>query len=258
MDAVNNSSPQRDDAQNSMGETYYAGPVLMRGRMIPHETATSRLLGEESSTNWLHEDPWRVLKIQSEFVDGFSTLAELGPAVAVFGSARTKPGDEVYELCEQIGRTLAERGMGVITGGGPGCMEAANKGAALAGGVSVGLGIELPHEKELNQYVNLGLKFQYFFVRKVMFAKYARGLIVTPGGFGTLDEMFEMLTLIQTHKTRRSPVVLVGSRYWQGLLDWVRTTALEAHMISASDLDLIRVTDDPQQAVDWACEQWGV
>jgi uncharacterized protein (TIGR00730 family) len=194
-------------------------------------------------------DPWRVLRIQSEFVDGFGALAELGPAIAVFGSARTAPDDPVYAQAEQVGRGLAEAGFGVITGGGPGAMEAANKGCREAGGVSVGLGIELPFETGLNPHVDLGVNFRYFFARKTMFVKYSQGFVVMPGGFGTLDELFEALTLVQTGKVTSFPIVLLGSAYWGGLLDWLSTTALTSGTINDRDRALLTVTDDVGEAV---------
>jgi uncharacterized protein (TIGR00730 family) len=197
----------------------------------------------------VHTDPWRVLRIQAEFVDGFGTLAELGPATCVFGSARTQPDSPLYAAAEQIGARLAAAGQAVITGGGPGTMEAANKGAAEAGGVSVGLGIELPFETGLNPYVNLGINFRYFFARKTMFVKYAQGFVVLPGGFGTLDELFEALTLVQTRKVTSFPVVLFGSAYWSGLIAWLRDAALAHGAISSPDLEMFTVTDDVDEAV---------
>jgi uncharacterized protein (TIGR00730 family) len=211
-------------------------------------TPDQRLLDTGSQLN-TSNDMWRVLRIQSEFVEGFGTLATLGPAVSVFGSARISRDDPAYALTEDIGRRLAEAGFAVITGGGPGLMEAANKGAAEAGGLSVGLGIELPREQGLNPYVELGVDFRYFFARKTMFVKYAQGFIVMPGGFGTLDELFEALTLVQTGKVTSFPIVLVGTEFWGGLLDWVRASLLAAGTISATDLDLVTVTDDPAVAV---------
>ena len=176
------------------------------------------------SPDFLETDPWRALRILSEFVEGFDALAEVGPAITVFGSARTRPDDPVYELARTIGRRLAEAGYAVITGGGPGTMEAANRGCREGGGLSVGCNIELPHEQGMNAYVDLGVEFRYFFARKTMFVKYADGFVILPGGFGTLDELFEALTLIQTGKIRHFPVVLVGRAYWAGLLDWIRDT----------------------------------
>ena len=207
-------------------------------------TPDQRLLDSRGPSDWVHTDPWRVLRIQSEFVEGFGSLAELGPAVAVFGSARTSADDPVFDQAQALGRGLAEAGFAVITGGGPGVMEAANKGAQEAGGVSVGLGIELPFETGLNRYVDVGVNFRYFFARKIMFVKYAQGFVVMPGGFGTLDELFEALTLVQTEKVTSFPILLVGSGYWSGLVDWVRETMLAAGTISAGDLDMFRVTDD--------------
>ena len=186
----------------------------------------------------MHTDPWRVLRIQSEFVEGFGALAELGPAISVFGSARTARGDDpAYALAEAIGSKLVAAGFAVITGGGPGIMEAANKGASQADGVSVGLGIELPFESGLNEYVDRGLNFRYFFARKTMFVKYAQGFIVLPGGFGTFDELFEALTLVQTRKVTSFPIVLVGSAYWSGLVDWLRATVVAEGKIAQTDLD---------------------
>jgi hypothetical protein len=193
-----------------------------------------------------------VLRIQAEFVEGFGTLAELGPAVSVFGSARTAPDHPMYAAAERVGAKLAKAGLAVITGGGPGTMAAANKGAAEVGGVSVGLGIELPFESGLNPYVNLGINFRYFFARKTMFVKYSQGFIVMPGGFGTFDELFEALTLVQTRKVTSFPVVLFGSQYWQGLLDWIGSAVLESGNISAADLKMLQVTDDVDEAVDIA------
>ena len=197
----------------------------------------------------MHTDPWRVLRIQSEFVDGFGALAELGPAVSVFGSARVARDDPVYARTEQLAGKLAAAGLAVITGGGPGLMEAANKGAAAAGGVSVGLGIELPFESGLNPYVNLGINFRYFFARKTMFVKYAQGFVVMPGGFGTFDELFESLTLVQTRKVTSFPVVLVGASYWNGLLAWIRDQSAGHGYVSAADLELLRLTDDLDEVV---------
>jgi len=228
---------------------YRKGPVLLRGKNVPETSSSERLLDDHGNTDWLHSDPWRVLRIQSEFVEGFGALAELGPAISVFGSARIKPGTAFYEMGETIGRLLVEAGFSVITGGGPGVMEAANKGAHEAGGTSVGLGIELPHEQGVNQYANLGINFRYFFARKTMFVKYAQGFIVLPGGFGTFDELFESLTLVQTRTVTRFPIVLVGHHYWDGLVEWLRESVLPEGTISEADFDLFTVTDDPAEAV---------
>ncbi|MFT8355965.1 MAG: TIGR00730 family Rossman fold protein [Bifidobacterium aquikefiri] len=232
-----------------LGETYYRGPVMMRGPMIPKDNTTGNLLAPGFSTDWLHMDPWRVLRIQAEFVDGFGALAEIGPAVSIFGSARTPKTDPAYKAAETMGAEVAKRGLAVITGGGPGVMEAANKGASTVGGTSIGLGIELPHEQGLNEWINLGMSFRYFFVRKTMFVKYSSGVIICPGGFGTLDEMFELLTLVQTHKVTTIPVVLFDTEYWKGLFEWVTTTLKDRGMISNLDPDLVVMTDDTDEAV---------
>nr|WP_221177435.1 TIGR00730 family Rossman fold protein [Nocardioides marmoriginsengisoli] len=221
----------------------------MRDTQVDLSTTDQRLLDDHGRADWLHTDPWRVLRIQAEFVEGFGALAELGPAIAVFGSARTKREDPFYAKGEQIGAKLVEAGFAVITGGGPGAMEAANKGASEAGGVSVGLGIELPFEDGVNDYVNIGVNFRYFFARKTMFVKYARGFIVLPGGMGTFDELFEALTLAQTQKITSFPVVLVGIDYWSGLLDWLRGTVLADGKISEADLGALVLTDDVDEAV---------
>ncbi|GLX98958.1 cytokinin riboside 5'-monophosphate phosphoribohydrolase [Herbidospora sp. NBRC 101105] len=217
--------------------------------MVPDSTHDQRLLDRRGPADWLHMDPWRVLRIQAEFVEGFGSLAELPPSVTVFGSARTKPDSPDYELGVRLGAALADAGYGVITGGGPGCMEAANKGAMEAGGISVGLGIELPHEQSMNEYVNLGVEFRYFFVRKTMFVKYSCGFVTLPGGFGTLDELFEALTLVQTRKVTSFPVILMGSSFWGPMVDWIKSSLLGEGKISPQDVDLIRVTDDVDEAV---------
>ncbi|MEV5411632.1 TIGR00730 family Rossman fold protein [Thermopolyspora sp. NPDC052614] len=225
------------------------GPALVRGRLVPESTHDERLLDRRGPAEWLHMDPWRVLRIQAEFVEGFGALAELPPAVTVFGSARTPRDSAEYEMGVRLGRVLSEAGYAVITGGGPGCMEAANKGAREAGGISVGLGIELPFEQAMNEYVDLGVEFRYFFVRKTMFVKYACGFVALPGGFGTLDELFEALTLVQTSKVTSFPVVLLGTAYWGGLLDWIKGTLAVEGKISPQDVDLIDLTDDVDEAV---------
>jgi uncharacterized protein (TIGR00730 family) len=195
------------------------------------------------------KDTWRMFHIMAEFVEGFEALAECHPAVSIFGSTRVKPEDEVYQKAERIGQLIAENGFGVITGGGSGVMEAANKGAALAGGRSIGLNIELPLEQTPNPYTNTNLRFHYFFVRKVMFIKYAVAYIILPGGFGTMDELFESITLIQTHKIRPFPVILVGSKYWKGLLDWIKEVVLKEGNISPSDLEILQLTDEPEEII---------
>ena len=212
-------------------------------------TEDEKLL-ERPKVDFLETDPWRSLRILAEFVEGFDAMAKVGPAITVFGSARTRPDDPVYELARTIGRRLAETGYAVITGGGPGTMEAANRGCREGGGLSVGCNIELPHEQGMNPYVDLGVEFRYFFARKVMFVKYADGFVILPGGLGTLDELFESLTLIQTGKVRHFPVVLVGSSYWSGLLAWMRDTMLKQGTIAETDLNLFHVTDDPDEVID--------
>ncbi|GAB2471599.1 TIGR00730 family Rossman fold protein [Streptosporangium sandarakinum] len=225
------------------------GASLVRGALVSDSTHDQRLLDRRGPADWLHMDPWRVMRIQAEFVEGFGQLAELPQAVTVFGSARTKEGTPEYEMGIELGRKFSEAGYAVITGGGPGCMEAANRGAREAGGVSVGLGIELPFEQQMNEYVDLGIEFRYFFVRKTMFVKYACGFVTLPGGFGTMDELFEALTLVQTRKVTSFPVVLMGTEYWGGLLDWMKTTLVGSGKISPADIDLIYVTDDVDEAV---------
>jgi uncharacterized protein (TIGR00730 family) len=222
---------------------------VLRGDFIPKTTTDQRLLDRRGPSDWVHTDPWRVLRIQAEFVEGFGLLAELGSAVSVFGSARAERGSHDYRLAEAIGQGLAEAGYAVITGGGPGLMEAANKGATGVGGVSVGLGIELPAEMGLNDYVEIGLEFRYFFVRKTMFIKYSQALVVLPGGFGTLDELFEALTLVQTGKITKYPIVLVGSGYWSGLVSWIRDSVLAGGKVSPGDENLLTVVDDPAQVI---------
>ena len=195
------------------------------------------------------KDSWRLFRIMAEFVEGFETLSKCHPAVTIFGSTRIKPEDEVYQKTEKIGRLLAENGFSVITGGGPGAMEAANKGASAAGGKSIGLNIELPFEQKPNPYANITLSFRYFFIRKVMFVKYAMAYIILPGGFGTMDELLEAITLIQTHKIKPFPVILVGSKYWKGLLDWIKEVVLKEERISPEDLDILQLIDEPEEII---------
>lgn len=232
------------------GRHVVQGAVTRRDAQVPPMTTDERLLSNQQDHAWMHADPWRVMRIQSEFVEGFGALADVGPAISLFGSARTRPGSPMALAAERMSAKLVRRGLAVITGGGPGVMEAANKGADEAGGTSVGLGIELPFESSMNPHVNLGVNFRYFFVRKVMFLKYAQGFIVMPGGFGTFDELFEALTLAQTGKVAHFPVVLFGASYWSGLIDWLRTVCLAEGYISPGDLDMFLVTDDEQAAVD--------
>jgi len=216
---------------------------------VRSDTTDQRLLDNQGSADWVHTDPWRVLRIQSEFVEGFGLLAELPPAVSVFGSARTSPDHPEYAAARELGGALARAGFAVITGGGPGVMEAANRGASEAGGVSVGLGIELPFEQGLNNWVDIGINFRYFFARKTMFVKYAEAFVIMPGGFGTLDEMFEALTLVQTQKVTRFPVILFGRSYWSGLIEWLRQSVLPEGKINPVDLDLLHVSDDVDEIV---------
>jgi len=235
----------QDDAEPSR----HRGAVTLRGDAIPLSTADQHLLDSRARADWKQKDAWRALRILSEFVEGFDTLSDLPPAVSVFGSARAKPDSPDVELAERLGGALARAGYAVITGGGPGVMSAANKGAREAGGLSVGLGIELPYEQGMNSYVDIGIDFRYFFARKTMFVKYAQAFCVLPGGFGTMDELFEALTLVQTGKVTRFPVVLLGTAYWQGLIDWLRGTMLVEAKIGVEDLDLLCVTDDVDEAV---------
>jgi len=237
------------------------GPVRRSGRIVmrhdaarrigkPVETEDEKFLERRSVSDrpeFVDSDPWRALRILSEFVEGFDALAAVGPAVTIFGSARAPAGSPDYELARDIARRLAGFGFAIITGGGPGIMEAANRGCREGGGLSIGCNIELPHEQGLNEYVDLGVEFKYFFARKTMFVKYADAFVIMPGGFGTLDELFESLTLIQTGKIRDFPVVLVGTDYWQGMIDWMRAVQLPAGAISEGDLGLLKLTDDPEE-----------
>lgn len=240
------------------GHLRFRGPVVFRdrgGKAHDHTHARSttdqRLLDVQKDADWLHTDPWRVLRIQSEFVEGFGALAEIPRAVTVFGSARAEVDSPYYKKGVEVGRALHEAGYGVITGGGPGLMEAANRGCAEAGGLSIGLGIELPHEQNLNAWVNLGLNFRYFFVRKTMFLKYSQAFVCLPGGFGTMDELFEALVLVQTGKVTRYPIVLIGTEFWSGLVDWIRDRLISEKMVSPEDPDLFLVTDDVEEAVGY-------
>jgi hypothetical protein len=226
------------------------GPVTLRGKQIPATTTDQRLLDRRGAAEWVHTDPWRVLRIQAEFVEGFGLLAELGPAVSIFGSARTQRGTHEYLTAEAIASGLVKAGYAVITGGGPAIMEAANKGAVEAGGVSVGLGIELPMEMGLNDYVEVGLEFRYFFVRKTCFIKYSQAFVVLPGGYGTMDELFEALTLVATGKITKFPIVLVGRSYWSGLLAWMQDTMQTEGKIGHAELALISMADEPGEVVD--------
>jgi uncharacterized protein (TIGR00730 family) len=250
------------------GDAVKPEPERRRGRIVMRGDAGERI-GKPAMTtedekllerrpagrpDFVDSDPWRALRILSEFVEGFDALASVGPAVTIFGSARVPPDSPDYELARGIARRLAERGFAIITGGGPGIMEAANRGCREGGGLSIGCNIELPHEQGLNPYVDLGIEFKYFFARKTMFVKYADAFVIMPGGFGTLDELFESLTLIQTGKIRDFPVVLVGTRYWQGLIDWMRETQLKAGAITDADIGLLKLTDDPDEVRDLIVE----
>lgn len=230
-------------------KTLRQGPVLRRGHAVDRGTTDQRLLDSHGDSAWVHEDPWRVMRIQSEFVNGFGALADLGPAFSIFGSART-PSDHVeYQQAQELAKKLSDLGYNVITGGGPGIMEAANKGAFDGPGISVGLGIELPFEQSMNDFVELGIDFRYFFARKTMFIKYAQGFVVFPGGFGTFDELFEALTLVQTQKVTSFPVILMGVKYWSPLIEWLKNTVAVEGKISLSDLDFIHVSDDVDEVV---------
>jgi hypothetical protein len=221
---------------------------------IHARTEDERLLSPRQRPAFLDSDPWRSLRILSEFVEGFDALAAVGKAVTIFGSARIHEDNPDYARARELAGLLAKEGFAVITGGGPGIMEAANRGCHEAGGLSIGCNIELPHEQAVNPYVDLGVEFRYFFARKVMFVKYADGFAIFPGGFGTLDELFESLTLIQTGKIQHFPVVLIGTEYWSGLLAWIRAEALADGHISPEDLDLIQCTDDMHEACRWLTE----
>ena len=236
-----------------------SGRIVMRGDAAermgkPTETEDEKLLERRPSQpgrpTFLDTDPWRALRILSEFVEGFDALASVGPAITIFGSARAIPGSADYELARDIARRLARLGFAIITGGGPGIMEAANRGCREGGGLSIGCNIELPHEQGLNAYVDLGVEFKYFFARKTMFVKYADAFVIMPGGFGTLDELFESLTLIQTGKIRDFPVVLVGTAYWQGMIDWMRSVQIPAGAVTEADLNLLKLTDDPEEVCE--------
>ncbi len=230
--------------------TRRSGPGPRPGASRPEGSTTDqRLLDNRGDSGWVHTDPWRVLKIQAEFVEGFNDLAEIGPAISVFGSARIPSTHPAYDIGVRVGSALSKAGFAVITGGGPGAMEAANKGAMEAGGESIGLGIELPWEAKLNDFITFGLNFRYFFVRKMMFVKYSQGYVVLPGGLGTLDELFEAMTLAQTLKITQFPIVLMGVEHWQGLIDWMQGSMLEDARIKQSDLDMLTLTDDVDEAV---------
>ncbi|MET8683511.1 TIGR00730 family Rossman fold protein [Streptomyces sp. NPDC004732] len=254
---MSNSDDSAARAASRRPEEQRLGPVLRRRDQVQAGTTDQRLLDSDGPSEWVHTDPWRVLRIQSEFIEGFGTLAELPPAISVFGSARTGEGSPEYAAGVEIGKALVEAGFAVITGGGPGAMQAANQGAVEAKGMSVGLGIELPFEQGLNPYVDIGVNFRYFFVRKTMFVKYAQGFVVLPGGLGTLDELFEALTLVQTRKVTRFPIVLFGSQYWGGLIDWLKNTVIAQGKASEADLLLFHVTDDVEEAISLVTKEVG-
>jgi uncharacterized protein (TIGR00730 family) len=247
---------ESDRSGEPIGEHRRSGRLLISrdvGKKMgadPTMTEDRKLLEPDVRPAFLDTDPWRALRILAEFVEGFDALAEIGKAITIFGSARVDEGDPAYAMAREIGRLLALEGYAIITGGGPGVMEAANRGCQEGGGLSIGCNIELPHEQDINPYVDLGVEFRYFFARKTMFVKYADGFVILPGGYGTMDEMFEALTLIQTGKIRHFPVILVGSGFYAGFLEWIKAKLLGEGMIAADDLDLIQVTDDPKQVVE--------
>ncbi|HWQ13117.1 MAG TPA: TIGR00730 family Rossman fold protein [Roseiflexaceae bacterium] len=227
-------------------------PSLSRGARSTRPTEDERLLAPSPSGafEFRQTDTWRVLRIMGEFVEGFEALAEIERAVTIFGSARVRESDPMYQAALELARLLGEAGFTIITGGGPGIMEAGNRGAHESGATSVGLNIELPFEQGINPYVEIAVEFRYFFVRKTMLVKYAQAFVIFPGGFGTLDELFEALTLVQTGKVQNFPIILFGSAYWSGLLEWLRTTVLSEGKIARADLELLIVTDSPEEARD--------
>jgi len=248
--------PSRDHPGEPISDRRRSGRLTIGPRAAakmagdPTMTEDRKLLEPSERPAFLNTDPWRALRILSEFVEGFDALATVGPAITVFGSARVAEGSSIYETAREIGRRLAKEGYAIITGGGQGVMEAANRGCQEGGGMSVGCNIELPHEQAVNPYVDLAVEFRYFFARKTMFVKYADGFVILPGGFGTMDELFEALTLIQTGKIRHFPIILVGSDFYGGLLDWIRRRLLVDGMVDEQDMDLIIVTDDPAEVVE--------
>jgi len=240
-----------DQSGNDTLDNQPPNPMLSQAKRTRQPTQDEKLFeAPQAKALFTDTDPWRVLRIMGEFVDGFDTLAGMGQAVTIFGSARIAAGDPEYEAAVETARLLAEAGLAIITGGGPGIMEAGNKGARLGGGISVGLNIELPFEQGTNPFVETAINFRYFFVRKTMFVKYAQAFVIFPGGFGTLDELFESLTLIQTGKIYNFPVILYGSAFWSGLLQWMKDTLLRRGTIAVADLDLMVVVDTPQEVRD--------
>jgi hypothetical protein len=247
-----NTTPDPDKAR------MLRGPVLMRTEGEQTSTYDQRLLELGADHDWQHADPWRILRIQSEFVSGFDALSRLPRAVTVFGSARLDEGTPEYTQGVELGEALVKAGYAVITGGGPGLMEAPNRGASESGGLSVGLGIELPHEQHLNKWVDLGLNFRYFFARKTMFLKYSQAFITLPGGFGTMDELFEVLCMVQTGKVTNFPIVLIGTDFWSGLVDWIKQQLLGKGLISDADVELFLVTDSIDEAVNYIVDKHAV
>lgn len=248
--SVNGSGSHPEEKPRERPREKVRGPVVLRRELRRERTTTDqRLLDSRGPSDWVHTDPWRVMRIQAEFVEGFGMLAEMPRAVTVFGSARTPRDHPEYELGRALGAALADAHFAVITGGGPGQMEAVNRGCSEAGGLSVGLGIELPFEQGLNDWVDLGINFRYFFVRKTMFIKYSQAFVCLPGGFGSLDELFEALCLVQTKKVTKFPVVLLGRDYWQGLYEWIAGPVLRSGKINEQDLALLHVTDDVDEVV---------
>jgi len=251
------SDESRSDVPAEGGEPisrdrHRAGRLVLRRDAVARQAPRTARTADEHflrrvQVPFTETDPWRVLRITSEFVEGFDALADVGPAVTIFGSAWVAESDPLYETARRLGAALARAGFAVITGGGPGLMAAANRGCHEAGGFSIGCNIELPHEQWLNPWVDLGVEFRYFFARKTMFVKYADGFVFMPGGFGTLDELFEAVTLVQVGKIRRFPLFLLGSAYWAGLLDWLRTRTVPAGMVGADEMTIIRVTDDVEE-----------
>jgi uncharacterized protein (TIGR00730 family) len=244
-------SSERKETKSERNGRMQPNPTLNRAAQRGRATEDERLLqgpGLIPEYDFTHSDPWRVFRIMGEFVAGFDALAHITRAVSIFGSARTAPDDPMYEAARETAKLIALEGYAVITGGGPGIMEACNRGAREGNGLSIGCAIELPVEQGINEYVDLPINFRYFFVRKTMFVKYAQAFVIFPGGFGTMDELFESLTLIQTHKVHNFPVVMFGSAYWGGLLEWLRNTMLAGGKISPVDLDLLMVTDSPAEA----------
>lgn len=243
---------------DDMAAPMQANPSLNRSYRSRKPTEDSRFLETDhvQRTDFIHSDPWRVFRIMGEFVEGFDTLADLGPAVSIFGSARTTVANRYYALAREVSGRLAHMGFAVITGGGPGIMEAANRGAQESGGKSIGCNIELPFEQGVNAFVDIPINFRYFFVRKTMFVKYSEAFVIFPGGFGTMDELFEAITLIQTGKIQNFPVILVGAEYWSGLLDWLRNSMLPAANISPGDVELMTVTDSPEEVCAVIQRSW--